>query len=57
MGHSNTTKENSTNKLGKMAREHTNKWMQGKLNNFGEKYGNEENITKKPNRLATWGKI
>ena len=38
---------------GKMVRRHTNNWMQGKLNNFEGKYGNQDNITKKPNELAT----
>ena len=32
-----------------MERRPTNNRMQGKLNNFEAKYGNEGNITKKPN--------
>ena len=44
----NKTKENSTNQLGEMIRTHTNNRMREKLNNFGVKYGNQENI-KKPN--------
>ena len=34
---------------GGMTRKHTNNWMQEKPNNFVLKYGNQENITKKPN--------
>ena len=58
-GHSKTTKGNSTDTLGEMTRKRTNNRVQEKPNNFGVKYGNQENITttkKKPNRLATWQK-
>ena len=51
-GHSKTTKRNFTNKWGEMTRKHTNNRMQEKTNNFG----NQENLTKKPNGYATWQK-
>ena len=38
-----------TNKWGMITRKHTKNRMQEKPNNFGLKYGNQENITKKPN--------
>ena len=47
--HSKTTYENSPSKLGEMARQITNNQMQENLKNFGVKYGNQENITKKLN--------
>ena len=37
-----------------MTRKHTNNRMQEKWNNFGVKYGNLENVTKKPHGLAKW---
>ena len=36
-----------------MKQKYTNDQIQGKPNNFGVKFGNQENITKKPNRKAT----
>ena len=39
-----------------MARRLTNKWMQGKLNNFGAKYDYQENITKKAELISNMGK-
>ena len=39
-----------------MKREHTNDLMQEKRNNFGVKYGNQENITKKAEWLINMAK-
>ena len=39
-----------------MAQRHTNNRMQGKQNNFGGKYGNQENVTKKAEWISNMGK-
>ena len=39
-----------------MARRHTNNRMQGKQNNFGAKYGNQDNITKKAEWISNMEK-
>ena len=46
------TKENSTKKCEEMTRKYTNNQTQEKPNDFGLKYGNQENIMKNPNRLT-----
>ena len=48
MGHSKTTKENST-KWEEMTLKYANKRMQEKPKDFGLKQGNQESITKEPN--------
>ena len=40
-------KENSIDNWEEMTQKHTNNWIQKKPNDFGLKYGNQENITKK----------
>ena len=42
-------KENSTNKLEENTRGQNNKQIQKKQNNFGVKYENKKNITKRTN--------
>ena len=42
-------KENSINNWEEMARKHTNNQMQKKSNDFGLRYNNQKNITKKVN--------
>ena len=37
-----------------MARKHTNNQMREKTNDLGQKFGNQENITKKPNGSIVW---
>ena len=54
--HFKTTKGNSINKWREMTRKHSNNRMQEKVNNFGQKYGNQENITKKNRMNKQYGK-
>ena len=49
-GLSKTTKENSINTLEGVTRKHTNYRMPKKPNDFGRKYGNQNNIRKILNR-------
>ena len=53
-GHSKTTKPILRASKGRMVENIPPTGWQGN-NNFGAKYGNEENITEKPNRLLRWG--